>query len=94
MKDNEAPVLIITGTVVIRAHSSHLRAEIDRPVGSYVPKEFINKTFPDVDDLHALPLRGLMNLALEFYGEIKAAQQTDQLLGIHQLPNCERATEP
>lgn len=93
MKDNNEPIiLIITGTMAIRAYPTHLCAEVERVVGSYTPKELIKKTYPDVEDLFALPLKGLMKLALEFYGEIKAAQQTSQLMDIRRPPYNERAT--
>lgn len=70
------PIIFITETVVIRAHTTHLRAEVVRAVGSFHPTEIIEKVYSHIDDLHALPLRGLMNLALEFYEEIKKRLHT------------------
>lgn len=70
----DAPFIIITDTVTIRAHTTHLRAEVLRAVGDFHPKQVIEKAFAHIDDLHALPLRGLMNLAKEFYSEIKAGR--------------------
>lgn len=71
MNLGDIPIMLIRDGVIIRALPTHLRAEFGKPIGDYHVPEMREKYFPDVDDLYALPLRGLAKLSMEFYNELK-----------------------
>lgn len=71
MSLNDTPIILIRNGIIIRAFPTHLRAEFGKPTGEFSMPETREKYFPDVEDMHSLPLKGIAKLALEFYAELQ-----------------------
>lgn len=76
LSEEEKPVIILVcpvSSVAIFATRRGLKAHAMKPVGDFVLNEIKEKTYPYIDDLFELPMRGLAKLAVEFLKEIKDA---------------------
>lgn len=72
--DLTAPLIFAKSGILITAHEHRLTAILPDAAFTGLSSEHA-KSFPHVDNLHDLPLRGLLRLAEEFYSELTSNNQ-------------------
>lgn len=75
LSEEETPCILIPlkeSVFVIIIKQTKLTCTVPMQVGSHVISHNIERSFPEIDDMFALPMRGLVKLAREWFGELKS----------------------